>query len=115
MGNYVTEIRVYESKLPSDLNLNEKFIRDLSEGRIDAIVFSSSLGAKNLIYMLKGKISAKKLLELIRAKTAVVAIGPTTAKALTDMGLNVDVMPEKHLFEDALDALGNYWHKPLKR
>ena len=109
MGNSVTEIYVYESKLPSDRELNEKFLRDLSEGRIDAIIFSSSLGAKNLVDMLKGSIAAKQLLDLIKTKTAVVAIGPTTAKTLTEMGLNVDVMPEKHLFKEALDALAAYW------
>ena len=37
------------------------------------------------------------------------AIGPTTAKTLIDMGLKVDVIPEKHLFEEALDALAAYW------
>ena len=107
-GNRVTEIHVYESKLPRNKELNEKFLRDLSEGRIDAIIFSSSLGAKNLVAMLKENIDTKKLLNLINTKTTVVAIGPTTAKTLTDMGLNVDVMPEKHLFEEALDALAAY-------
>jgi len=109
IGNRVTEIYVYESKLPSDQELNEKFLQDLSEGRIDAIIFSSSLGAKNLIDMLKEDISAKRLLDLIKTKTTVVAIGPTTAKTLTEMGLNVDVMPEKHLFEEALNALAQHW------
>jgi uroporphyrinogen-III synthase len=109
MGNRVTEIYVYESKLPIDQELNEKFLRDLTEGRIDAIIFSSSLGAKNLVDMLKENIAPKKLLDLIKTKTTVVAIGPTTAKTLNAMGLNVDVMPEKHLFEEALDALAAYW------
>ena len=109
IGNRVTEIYVYESKLPSDQELNEKFLQDLSEGRIDAIIFSSSLGAKNLIDMLKEDISTKKLLDLIKTKSTVVAIGPTTAKTLTEMGLNVDVMPEKHLFEEALNALAQHW------
>jgi uroporphyrinogen-III synthase len=109
MGNRVTEIYVYESKLPSDKELNEKFLRDLSEERIDAIIFSSSLGARNLVDMLKNDIATQKLLALIKTKTTVVAIGPTTAKTLNDMGLKVDVMPEKHLFEEALDALAAYW------
>jgi uroporphyrinogen-III synthase len=109
MGNRVTEIYVYESKLPTDQKLNEKFLTDLSEGRINAIIFSSSLGAKNLVAMLKGSIAAKQLLDLIKTKTVVVAIGPTTAKTLIDMGLKVDVIPEKHLFEEALNALATYW------
>jgi len=38
-----------------------------------------------------------------------VAIGSTTAETLAEMGLKADVMPEKHLFEEALNALGKYW------
>lgn len=109
MGNRVTEIYVYESKLPSDRELIVKFLTDLSERRIDAIIFSSSLGARNLIEMLKANIPTKKIIRLINTKTTVVAIGPTTAKTLADMELNVAVMPEKHLFEEALDALAAYW------
>ena len=37
------------------------------------------------------------------------AISLTTAETLAEMGLKVDVMPEKHLFEEALSALGRYW------
>jgi uroporphyrinogen-III synthase len=109
MGNRVVEIYVYESKLPSNKKLNGKFLKDLSEGRIDAIIFSSSLGTRNLFDMLAEDVPAEKLAKLIKPKTTVVAIGPTTAKTLHDLGLNVDVMPEKHLFEDALDALADYW------
>lgn len=109
MGNRVQEIHVYESQLPRDHELNAQFLRDLKRGKIDAVVFSSALGAKNLIDMLKEACSPKELIELIKAKTVIVAIGPTTAKMLSEMGLSVDVMPEKHLFEEALDALALYW------
>lgn len=43
-------------------------------------------------------------------KSTIVAIGPTTAETLAEMGLKVDVMPEKHLFEETLNALGRYWN-----
>jgi uroporphyrinogen-III synthase len=109
MGNCVMEIYVYESKLPSDEELKEKFLKELMNDRIDAIIFTSSLGAKNFVEMLKRNIATKKLLELIKKKTTVVAIGPTTARTLQNMDLCVDVIPEKHLFKDALDALSAYW------
>ena len=37
------------------------------------------------------------------------AIGPTTAEALKEMGVKVDVVPEDYLFENALAALAVYW------
>jgi uroporphyrinogen-III synthase len=43
MGGRVEEVYVYQSQLPNDRRLVENFIKDLSGGRIDAIIFSSSL------------------------------------------------------------------------
>jgi uroporphyrinogen-III synthase len=42
-------------------------------------------------------------------KVTTVAIGPTTAEALREMGIKVDVMPQNYLFEEALAALARYW------
>jgi uroporphyrinogen-III synthase len=110
MGNQVEEVYVYKSQLPSDRGLAEKFVKDLSVGKIDAIVFSSSLGVKNFLEMLKDVVCEEKLLGLITQKSTVVAIGPTTAKTLAEAGLEVDVMPEKHVFDEALNALARYWN-----
>jgi uroporphyrinogen-III synthase len=48
---------------------------------------------------------------LINSKVTTVAIGPTTAEALREMGINVDVMPQDYLFEEALTALARYWER----
>jgi uroporphyrinogen-III synthase len=115
MGNRVEEVYVYQSHLPSDQGLAEKFVKDLSDGKIDAIVFSSSLGVKNFLEMLRDIVSKDRLLDLITQKCTVVAIGPTTAKTLAEASLKVDVMPEKHVFDEALDALARYWNAKKKR
>ena len=111
MGNAVEEIYVYESQLPKDLGKSKKFIQDLSDGKIDAIIFSSSLGVKNFFLMMSQHGTVKKVQALLNQKLTVVAIGPTTAKTLVEMGVRVDVMPEKHLFEEALQALARYWNQ----
>jgi len=110
MGNQVREVYVYQSQLPSDRGLAEKFVKDLEAGKIDAIVFSSSLGVKNFREMLKDVVSKEKLLGLITQKCTIVAIGPTTAKTLAETGLDAKVMPEKHVFDEALNALARYWN-----
>jgi uroporphyrinogen-III synthase len=109
MGNTVREIHVYRSQLPRDPRLSETFLRDLANGKIDAIIFSSSLGVKNFVQMLKQHVSQENLRELIHEKSTIVAIGPTTAKTLTEIGFRVDVMPDKHVFEEALNALARHW------
>jgi len=89
--------------------VTESFFRDLTAGKIHAVVFGSSLCVKNLFQMLSEQAPAERLRDLLNEGVTVVAIGPVTAETLRKMGVKVDVMPEAHLFEDALDALARYW------
>ena len=109
MNASVQEVYVYESALPADQKLKEKFFQDLIAEKIDAIIFGSTSCVKNLFQMLEDQISQEKLRDLMN-KVTVVAIGPVTAGALAEMGVKVDVMPDKYLFEEALDALARYWN-----
>ena len=111
MGAEVKEIYVYESGLPVDRKLKDKFFQDLTSGKIDAIVFGSGLSAKNIFKMLSEKASMQTLRGLVNSKVTTVAIGPTTAEALREMDIKVDVIPDDYLFERALTALAAYWNK----
>ena len=111
MGAQVEEVYVYESGLPADKELKDKFFQDLTSGKIDAIVFGSGLSAKNIFKMLSEKAPMEILRVLINAKVTTVAIGPTTAQALRELGVKVDVIPEDYLFEGALTALARYWER----
>jgi len=111
MGADVQEIHVYESGLPVDEALKTKFFEDLSGGRIDAVLFGSGLSAKNIFKMLTEKASMEQLRKLFAEKVTVVAIGPTTAQALEELAVKVDVVPKDYLFEEALSALAAFWAK----
>jgi len=108
-GAQVEEVYVYESGLPEDEEIKQKFFEDLKSRKIDAIVFGSGLSAKNIFKMLTEKASAEEIRSLLNTRTTTVAIGPTTADALREMGIKIDVMPADYLFENALEALGKYW------
>jgi uroporphyrinogen-III synthase len=111
MGGDVEEIYVYESGLPVDEALKTKFYGDLTSGRIDALVFGSGLSAKNIFKMLTEKAPMEQLRTIIAEKVTTVAIGPTTADALKELNIKVDVIPEDYLFDKALDALSKHWEK----
>jgi uroporphyrinogen-III synthase len=111
MGAQVEEVYVYESSLPVDKKLKEKFFKDLTSGKIEAIVFGSGLSAKNIFKILSENAPMKTLRALMNSKVTTVAIGPTTAEALREMGIKVDVMPQNYLFEEALTVLAQYWNK----
>jgi len=49
IGNEVEEVYVYRSQIPSNRGLAQKFVKDLSNDQIDAIIFTSSLGVKNFL------------------------------------------------------------------
>ena len=110
MGADVEEIYVYESGLPVDEKLRDKFYEDLTSGKIDAIVFGSGLSAKNIFKMLSEKAPIETLRDIVNSQITTVAIGPTTAEALREMGIKVDVVPIDYLFEKALSALAMYWN-----
>jgi uroporphyrinogen-III synthase len=111
MGALVQEVYVYESALPVDPALSAQFFQDLTAGNIDAIIFGSTSCVRNMFQMLSDRVSPEKLRDLLNGRVVVVAIGPVTAKALAEMGVKVDVMPDRHLFEEALAALARYWSR----
>ena len=110
MGALVQEVYIYESGIPAEEGMTEKFFNDLIAMKIHAVIFGSSLCVKNLFQMLSGQVTAKELRDLLNKRVTIVAIGPVTAETLNNMGVKVDVMPETHLFRDALDALAHYWN-----
>jgi uroporphyrinogen-III synthase len=111
MGANVQEIHVYESNLPIDETLKNKFYTDLTNGQIDAILFGSGLSAKNIFKMLTEKTSIEQLRKIHAEKVTIIAIGPTTAQALKELNIKVDIIKKNYLFEEALSALANHWAK----
>jgi uroporphyrinogen-III synthase len=109
LGADVEEIYVYESGLPVDEQLKEKFYRDLISGGINALLFGSGLSEKNIFKMLIEKAPMEQLRNVLQQKVTTVAIGPTTAEALKELDIKVDVVPEDYLFENALIALAKFW------
>ncbi|MCL2477292.1 uroporphyrinogen-III synthase [Candidatus Bathycorpusculum sp.] len=109
MGADVEEIYVYESGLPIDEAVKTKFYQDLTQGHINALLFGSGLSAKNIFKMLTEKTTLDQLRQIITEKVAIVAIGPTTAQALKELNISVNVVPNDYLFDSALDALAQYW------
>ena len=110
MGGEVKEFYVYASLIPTNKKLTVKFFQDLDAGKIHAIIFGSSLSAKNLFKMLSELISMEKLRDIMNSRLTIVAIGPVTAETLSELGLRVDIMPDKYLFEEAIISLAHYWN-----
>lgn len=95
----VTEIAIYDTALPEDKREMEKFKDFLEDGEINAIIFTSSQMARNLLDFLGGE-GAKRLNEI-----TVCAIGPITARTLGEYGVIVTCVPEEYTVDAALEEI----------
>lgn len=91
----VREIKLYKTSFPENKQSMHDFKKLLDQNKIEAIIFTSSEAARNLI-----KFLGDSYIERIN-KTITCAIGPITKSTLESMGVSVKVMPEKYTVEEA--------------
>ncbi|MCX8150696.1 MAG: uroporphyrinogen-III synthase [Candidatus Bathyarchaeota archaeon] len=109
-GAIVREIYVYESSVPTDKKIKEKFLQDARNGNIHALIFGSALSVKNLFNMFSDYISVEELRDLLNEKITIVAIGPVTAETAMKFGLKVELTPQTQLFDEAINSLAKHWN-----
>jgi uroporphyrinogen-III synthase len=97
----VKEVSLYDTSMVRDTRGIEEFVKALEEGKLDAIIFTSSQAAKNLLSALDDE--KKALIGNLR----VCAIGPITASALRRGGIKVDAVPQEYTVKGCLDELEN--------
>jgi uroporphyrinogen III methyltransferase/synthase len=73
-------------------------LKELQEGRIDIITFTSSSTVRHLVAMLEGELSPLQ-------NATIACIGPITAAAAAELGLRVDVVAEEHTIPGLVRAL----------
>ena len=92
MGALVAAPVAYRNTITD--NLPKQVLQALEEQRIHCVTFTSSSTAENLAAML----GENRMLRLLQG-VAVAAIGPVTAKTCRELGLKVDIEPEKYTLE----------------
>ncbi len=100
----VMEIALYDTRMPADHREMVLFSELVGQGEIDAVVFTSSRAARNLIEFLEPE--NKKRLNGIK----ICAIGPITARTVEKLGVRVSCTPDEYTLEDALDAIEEETH-----
>jgi uroporphyrinogen III methyltransferase/synthase len=103
-GALVETVNLYDSVIPSDATSFKRFIDEIRSGNIQAILFTSSLSASNLFSMSKDYIGLVELSPLLR-RIRIGAIGPVTARRLSELGIPPNVMPDTFIIDDALKEL----------
>jgi uroporphyrinogen III methyltransferase/synthase len=100
-GAEVRAVAAYRT-LPGgrERDADQDIYRMLLEGRIDAVTFTSASTVKNFAKILGEEQAA----DLLRT-TVVASIGPVTAAAAHQLGIQTRVMPERYTIPDLVDAL----------
>lgn len=103
-GATVETVNLYSSAIPSDETSFQLFEDGIQRNQILAVLFTSSLSAKNLFLMSKkrGRLGD---LALLLGKLRVGAIGPVTAQKLLELGIPPTVVPRTFIIDDALKEL----------
>jgi uroporphyrinogen III methyltransferase/synthase len=83
--------------------------RMLLDRQIDAVTFASASAVRNFVAML-GNEQAGDLLH----STVVASIGPVTAEAAQQLGIETTVMPERYTIPDLVDALVEHFAEPAR-
>ena len=104
-GAQVTITPVYKNVLPEK---GAAELKEMLEAGVDMITFTSSSTVRNFLTLL-GAEDDSRINELLQQVT-IAAIGPITAKTVSDNGLKVDVQPEEHTIEALVKAVVDHYH-----
>jgi uroporphyrinogen III methyltransferase/synthase len=100
-GAVVSDVIAYRTVVAGgERGADHDIYRMLLDRQIDAVTFTSASTVRNFARML-GEEQAADLLNM----TVVAAIGPVTAEAAQQLGIQVTVVPKKYTIPDLVDAL----------
>jgi uroporphyrinogen III methyltransferase/synthase len=110
-GADVDVVPVYQNVPPQ--GRKEELRDQLIEGDIDLLTFTSSSTVTNFLSMVDAKDNDE--LQQLLNKVTIAAIGPITAKTVTESGLQVDIQPESYTINDMVNTIvDHYKNSPAK-
>jgi uroporphyrinogen-III synthase len=91
-GAHVTRVPVYRWALPDDLAPLRAAVRELAEGKIDVVLFTTSVQATHL-FQVAAEMNLEGAMRSAVNRAIVASIGPTTSEELLHRGIKPDLEP----------------------
>ncbi len=104
-GARVTELTLYEWKLPEDVGPLHELVEKLISRDPGAVVFTSQIQAKHLFVAAAAQGLDTALRSALRDEVIVASIGPTCSAALEALGVSPDVVPQNPKMVPLVQAL----------
>jgi uroporphyrinogen III methyltransferase/synthase len=102
-GAEVRVVSAYRTEpLPEEA---DRLVRLLADGRCDAVTFTAASAASAFAEGLERSRAGSEGGPPVTGKQGVIALGPSTASALTERGIHVDRTAEPHTFEGIVEAV----------
>jgi uroporphyrinogen-III synthase len=92
-GARLEEFCLYEWQLPEDTAPLASLVREIAQGGIDAVAFTSQIQCRHLFSVAETLGVAGQLTEALRSRVIVAAIGPVCVDALKQLGVTAHVVP----------------------
>ena len=107
-GARLEELSLYEWALPDDLAPLKTLVREIVDGRVDAVAFTNRIQCRHLFRIALQLGLTAALTDALNASVIVAAVGPICADALHDLGVAADVIPARPTMEAMIGALAEY-------
>jgi uroporphyrinogen-III synthase len=108
-GAAVSEVCLYEWRLPEDVTALERLVGEIIDGRVDAIVITSQIQCRHLFQVAAAVGKSRELTEALNVKVVVAAVGPVCATALRAVGVIPHVQPAHPKMGPMMIALADYY------
>ncbi len=95
----------YRWVLPDDRGPAEDLVRQIVDGSIDVLACTSAPCVRNLFLVASGIGAQDGLTRSLSGRVCVAAVGPVTARAFEELGVGVNVMPDRPRTGDLVRAV----------
>ncbi len=106
-GALVSEIPVYEWRLPDDVEPALRMIRAIIDRRVHAVTFTSAPAIGNLIKMATAAELDRALIGALNSSTKAACVGPICAQYSADVGIAPAIVPKRARLGALVLAIGD--------
>jgi len=107
-GATVLDIPLYEWALPEDQGPLIRLVRDLLEGKIDVVAFTSSPQVRHLFMVAEQLGQHRELAGALRDRVVVASIGPVCQAALAEQGVEARIQAQKGTMGALVHAIAEF-------
>ena len=109
-GAQLDDVLLYEWSMPDDVEPLRVLVRELIDGQVDGIVFTTQIQCRHLFRVAGDLGLCRQLTEALNNRAVVVtAVGPICAEVVRFFGVTPDVVPARPKLGPMMTALADYY------